>query len=1326
MRKVIPLTVALTLVFCFAAVLATAQSASTGTVAGVVTDQSGAVVPTATVTLKDISTNATRSTTTTNAGRYVFSNVTPGVYDININKSGFAKTVVPAQSVRVGLATNVDVALRVGQASETVEVQATNTELQTLNATIGNEISGAALSSLPSLGRDVSTFVTMQPGVSPDGSVAGSVVDQSTFMLDGGNNTNDMDGSMQVYTPSYAGDPTGGVISNINGNFAAAGPTGVMPTPADSVEEFKVGTANQTADFNNSAGMQVQVVTKRGTNTYHGTVYEYYLDNNFSGNTWDNKLAGVPQPGYHYNRFGAAFGGPLISKEILGGKTYFFANYQGFRWPNSETIERIVPSTAMRNGFLTFNGTTYDMKAIDPLGIGLNPLVKNLWTLMPAGNDPSCGNLNGSRCDGINVIGFKANLPIKQTDNFGVFRLDHDFGSKWHFMSSYRYYKLQRDTDSQIDISSGSPKSLSSRPQEPWYLVAGMTTNISPRVTNDFHYSFLRNWWAWSTIGDPPQISGTTAALEPFGEEHYRVLSPYNVNTQQTRTRFWDGQDHFFRDDLTMLKGNHLFQLGGQYQHNFNWHQRTDNGGGINYYPVYLLGDSAGSGKVDLSGLGGGFPSSSSAAARMASAVLGIVTDAQQAYTRSGSNLALNPPLTPAFDKSKINYYNIYFSDSWKLRPSFTLTYGLGWTLEMPPTEENGKQVEFVDANNKPIDIEQYLNARKAAALQGQVFNPIVGYSLIGNTAGHPKYPYDPFYKSFSPRVAAAWNPDFGSDGFLSKIFGGKSTVFRGGYGRIYGRLNGVDLVLVPLLGTGLIQPVQCRNALANGTCNASVTPTASTAFRIGVNGATAPLPAASATLPQPLFPGVNDVSAAAGEALDPHFRPNVSDTFTFSVQRQLNAKMTMEVGYIGRLIHHEYQPINSNAVPYMMTLGGQSFAQAYANIQKALGCTTSIAACGASGIPANLPSQPFFEAALAGTGYCAPGTCTATVVAKELSNFTSQSVWSMWSDLDTGGTAPGFNFPRSMLNSPLSGAFGANGQISGGVGVNASVGYGRYDAGFFTLKTFDWKGVTMQSNFTWSKALGTGAYVQATSQYTAVDPFDLRQGYGVQAFDRKFVYTQFIVWQPKWYRGQQGFLGHLLGGWSVAPTFAAGSGAPIGCNLATGAGGNVNAYGGTGSQEFGAGDGENFFTSANCLFTKNPGGGSSSAHYNVNGGTDSFGNAVGTNTAGSGGAAINIFSNPVAAWNSVRAPILGFDTRTGGQGQLRGMPYWNVDIGIRKSFRITERFTAEADMVVTNLFNHNQMLDPTLDTTSPGSFGVINTQASNPRQMEFGIRVSF
>src|SRR3954469_14843268 len=221
------------LVFLLAGALAWGQATNAGTLAGIVTDQSGAVVNGANVTLTDTSTKTSRSATTNEAGRYVFVNVNPGNYDLSATKQGFSTTKTQAQ-VTVGAAMVLNLALQVGGSNVVVEVTAAGTELQTMNATVGNTVTAIALDNLPSLNRDVSTFVNLQPGVSPDGSVAGAVVDQSTFMLDGGQNTNDMDGSMQVYTPSFAGDPTGGIVANQIGGS----PTGVMPTPLDSVEEF--------------------------------------------------------------------------------------------------------------------------------------------------------------------------------------------------------------------------------------------------------------------------------------------------------------------------------------------------------------------------------------------------------------------------------------------------------------------------------------------------------------------------------------------------------------------------------------------------------------------------------------------------------------------------------------------------------------------------------------------------------------------------------------------------------------------------------------------------------------------------------------------------------------------------------------------------------------------------------------------------------------------------------------------------------------------------------------------------------------------------------
>jgi hypothetical protein len=938
-------------------------------------------------------------------------------------------------------------------------------------------------------------------------------------------------------------------------------------------------------------------------------------------------------------------------------------------------------------------------------------LVAQMWNkYMPLPNELGldCGQL---RCDGANIQGYRANLALPQTSNFGVARVDHDFGQKWHFTSSYRYFNLKIATSDQVDVGGffpgdklGVPASQSLAPQQPWYYVAGLTTNISSNTTNNFHYSYLRNWWQWGRAGDTVQFPGLGGALEPLGESKLQNLSPYNVNTQQTRTRFWDGHDQMFRDDVSTLKGNHLLQFGGTYQHNFNWHSRTDNGGGINYQPVYQLATTSGAGIT----MGGFAPLVGSAASwgRDYAATLGIVSIAQQAYTRSGTDLALNPPLTPAFDQVTIPYYNVYFSDTWHIKPTFTLTYGLGWTLEMPPVEKNGKQIELVDEANQLIGVESYLRSREQAALQGGVYNPIVGFTLVGNSENGRKYPYNPFYGSFSPRIAAAWNPT-------------TNTVVRGGYGRVYGRLNGVDLVLVPLLGTGLIQPVQCFGPLTDGsTCATSAGANPENAFRVGTDGLAVTLPAAAPTLPQPLYPGVNGIAAGAGEALDPHFRPNVVDSFDLTIQRQLHRGITLEAGYIGRRITHEYQPINLNAVPYMMTLGGQRFDKAYATVMTQLcGGVANLAGTLCQNKPANVTPQPFFEAALGGptSAYCSGFTsCTAAVVANEGSGgnqnlvtadgLPAANVWSLWSDLDNGN----FVFPRSMMNSPIPGSpNGGSGNLTSGVAVNASIGHGNYNAGFLSLKMSDWHGLTTQSNFTWSKTLSTGAVTQATSADTAPDPYNLNRGYGLAGFDRKFVYNLFFVYQPPFYTGQQGLAGHILGGWTFAPIFTAGTGLPVTLGTANG-----------GGQAFGEGDSVNFFGNGNSENAIPVGHISTGLHY-IPG---QLPNLFSSDPTGAGQA---------NAYNQFRQPILGLDNKDGGWGVIRGLPYWSMDLSIRKNFKITERFNFEFQTVIVNVLNHPVFLDPGpgdyLDTSAgPDGFGSLPGQGNTPRTMEFGLRLNF
>jgi hypothetical protein len=1348
------------------ALAAWAQSTSTGTVAGSVSDSSGAVVEGASVALTDTATNVARSTTTNATGRYIYVDVNPGVYNVVVSKPGFETTKTASQEVKVGTSLTVNLTLQVGAANVVVEVSAVGNELQTMNATVGNTITNLTIDNLPSLGRDVSTFIALQPGVSPDGSVAGTVVDQSAFTLDGGDNTNDMDGSMNVYTKSFAGDPSGGVanqnsVGPSEGGKGVGGATGVLPTPQDSVEEFKVNTAGQTADFNSSSGSEVKVVTKRGTEAWHGTAYEYYKDNNWSSNSWQNNhndpITQIPP--FHYSRYGGAIGGPLIPKDVLGGKTYAFFNYEGFNFPDSETIARNVPSPALKLGLLTddatgtlynlnpgpvvYNGVTYPGTTLDPRGIGINPLVQTIWnTYEPATN----ANCTQTLCDSANVLGFSANLAQPTTSKFAVGRLDHDFSSKWHFMSSYRWFELKAAADAQVDIGGffpgdtlGTPASQSNLPQQAFLWTAGLTTNISTNTTNDLHYSFLRNFWQWKRTGDPAQTATLGGALEidsgqSAGFGQVNDLGPYNVDTQNTRNRFWDGHDQMLRDDISTLKGNHLFTFGGTYEHNWDYHQRTDNGGGINNQVVYELGNgTTGSGLAPLPGFTADFPICAqpgvtiSNCSSLTAAALGIVSISQVAYTRSGASLTLNPIGTPAFDKSTIPYYNVYFSDTWHMKPTFTLTYGLGWTLEMPPVEESGKQVELVDSSDQVISGAAYLDARKRQALLGQNYNPEIGFALLGNTANGPKYPYNPFYGSFSPRIAAAWSPHFDSDSVAGKLFGHEDTVLRAGYGRIFGRLNGVNLVLVPLLGPGLLQPTQCLTGLKTGSCGAPGSNNASTAFRIGVDGLTAPLQPASATLPQPYYPGVNGISSATASVLDPNFRPNEVDSVNLTIQRQLSRKVILEVGYIGRRITHEYQPINLNAVPYMMTQGGQQFAQAYKNVVLQLcGGVQGLAGGGCNGngaggplAAASVTAQPFFEHAM-NPAYCQVGgvasTCTAAVVTNELANLTTARVWSIWSDMDGGvGCATcngqGFVFNgvpgTTMMNNINAAIGGTSPQMTSGPGDNASTGYGNYNAGFASLKMADWRGLTLQSNFTYSKALGTGALVQATGGYTPDDPFNLGTMYGDQTFNRKFVYNFFFVYQPPFFKGQSGLLGRALGGWTFSTVFSAGSGSPVELFTSTGDG-----------QEYGAGDNVNYFGNENIV----PVAPAKSGHrYDQ-----------------PNGQFPNLFKAGPAAVNDFRNPILGLDNKDCGFGCIPGLPYWNMDLSVRKNFRVAEGISLEIQGVFANVFNHDQFLDPNgffetglFSGSGPGGFGTLSggsaqEEPGGNRQIEVGARVRF
>jgi Carboxypeptidase regulatory-like domain len=1344
---------------------AMAQTASQGTLTGQVTDQQGAIIPGAEIRIQNTGTGGFVGTTSNSEGRYTIPNIQPGTYDVTIKKQGFSTAKFSGQVIEVGQALTLDVPLAVGATTTTVEVQATaGAELQTLNATVGSTVSSESLTMLPNLSRDASYLAVLQVGVSLDGNVAGAAVDQNKFQLDGGNNSDDMAGGNSTYTPAngYAGTAgTGGT------------PTGVMPTPVESIEEFKVGTIGQDASFGSAAGSQVQMVTKRGTNQYHGAIYEYYFSTDVgAANTWKNNhtadaavgLPFTPLPSAHRNRYGGAFGGPIFPKAFLGGKWYFFSNYEAMAFPNNQTFERASPTATYRAGIIqmpntagvltaynintnpvTVNGTTYAgcnaTQSCDPRGLGVNPLIQKIWSTMPLPNDLQYtgGTPGDGYGPGANSGGYLAPLSIPQTSKFIVGKIDHDFNDKNRFFVSYRYYDFNQLSSVQTDMGGQLPGAVAGqytaygvRPQKPGYWVTGLTTTISPNMTNDLHFSYLRNYWNWQDQAGPPQVAGLGGVVE-VGGESANALIPYNVDSQDTRQRYWRGHDYFLNDSLTKLHGNHLFQFGGTYQRNHDIHGRNDNGVGIDTSPAYIAGST--SLGVGISSSAYTLPPSANTGNLSNYEVLfdqaaGILTQTQVMYTRSGAALNLNPLGQPGYDDSIIPSYNLFITDTWHIKPHVTISYGVTYDLSMPPYEVNGKQVEMVDAAGNPIALKSYLTEKQQAALAGQAYTPQIGFDLIGNAAGGAnKYPYSPFYGGFSPHASIAWNPNF-SDGLMSKIFGRNNTVIRGGYGRIYGRLNGVDLMLVPLLGPGLLQATSCVGPTISGTCAGNGGATLLSAFRVGVDGLNAPLPGpgnASAlvtqTLPQPFIPGavqngLLNAAAADGSQLDPNLKPNHSDEVTITIQRSFTPKLLLEVGYIGRKISNEFQEINIDALPVMTTLGGQSFEQAYANVYtEYCGLQGATAAGTCNKNAAAVTNQPFFEAALGGpnSAYCAAkNSCTAAVIANEGSNLATTNVYSMWTDM---AKSPSWTLGRSLLAQSL--GTGLNAQLSGTFEFINSYGHGSYNAAFTTFKTTNWHGWTTQQNFTWGRALGTGSVVQASSSITVPNPFDFNNfgTYGVQPFDVKFTYNFVAFYQEPFFKDQRGLMGRLLGGWVLSPLFTARSGLPkqVTCDASSTCSGMDSDI----SEQYSSAAGVSPFT----------GGYAGEGYYNFQNGV-----ATGPGSSGNpakGGSGINLFNNPVQVASEFRPFVLGLDNESGGAGVIRGFPYWNLDATVSKDFRIKERVGATLIIQSVNVLNHFVPANPTTAIQSTSTFGVVTGQYSSgngvaARWMEFGLRLRF
>lgn len=1295
------------LILFFLPAHAAAQSATAGAVLGTVTDPQQAAVAGAKVTLQNLNVNRTLETLTGSNGQYSFAIVSPGVYRVAATSKGFRTTTIQNFIVEVAKSYTLDIRMELGEVSETVEVAAgAQVELQTTDATIGIVLPAAELQRFPALTRQVNELLTLQPGATPTGEITGARSDQSSFTLDGIDVTNNSVGGLN--TSAFL--------------------------PIDSVEEFRVSVANPDAQFGRGAGGQVSLISRSGTDQYHGSAYWFHQNDNLNANSWDNNRLHLVKPELKDNRFGGRLGGHLPF--LWHKKTYFFANYEGRRFPGSTQQSRVVPTDTLKQGILRFrdasgNIISYNLAtstacgatgtgACDPRGLGLSPSLTALWKLMPAGNDTTVANI-----DGLNTTGFTTNVGTPLTNDFYDLRLDQDVTKKWRASVSYRYFRQAQISGTQLNIINGNPTTVRQLPIRQSVLVGGLNGQLTSQLTAAFRFGWVRDRNAVNperpnAVAAQEAIPGTnTASAGPIALDigaatgaHTLLDVPIDVGTQVARKQSNDNRNFQWNADFVWARGRHTWEFGTAIHFLPTLHLRDDKViGALGALVAQLDAVSFSLPGVDEPRpCGAGVTTNCLQSTdlrqwdRLYATALGLIDNISVLAVRDGSFNPL-PFGSQLQSDTKLWAPEMYVQDVWRVKPSLTITLGLSYGWQTAPIERLGRQTIQIDSGTgQPITALDFLNKRKMAADNGQIFNPTFGFVPI-NSAHRGVFNVD--YSNIAPRVAVAWTPSHDS-GLLGHVFGRGKSVIRSGFAIVYDRQNTVQSVIIPALGVGFAQTLNlttpsCASTGPGGPgCVAGSTNPALGLFRVGQDGAM-PVPTfptqGNPVVPQVTFnPKNGNISFPEVFSFqdDPSIKVGRNYAADLSVQRELPGNMLLEVAYTGRLGRKLPQSMSLGQSPinFKDTASGQTFAQAFDAVATQLRSGTAVSA---------VTPQPWFENLSPG------GTIVLATAAR--SNFVNGNVSSIFQNIDQR---------RLLAGLPT-----FNNYLAQGIFFRSSTGEANYHALLVTVDKRTSHGLTFTANYTLSHSLDQIGAIQNAASLMP-NSFNLNAEYGPSGFDFRHIFNGKYVYNLP-FKSSNPFLKRIFEGWFNSGIFTAISGQPLTATEGS------QVWGGTLSLGFNTGR----------VPSTDPGSFNGGVHSGVTGS-----NNVGTGSdPANKGSGLNLFADPLAVSQSLRPLLLASDGRSGRSRPIRGLGHWNLDTSFGKNTAITERVHAIFTADLFNAFNHVIFCDPGATngnalSTCNGSlsfasgnlrnFGVISSQfvpanrTSGSRWIQLSLRIEF
>jgi hypothetical protein len=704
-----------------------------GSIVGIVTDATGAVVPGAKVTAVNIGTNEASTTNSDSAGKFDIVNLVPATYSVEVTRAGFKRFLRESLTVEVGSVVRVEAGLQVGGVNETVEVQTLAPLMQSDTSTMSTEISGAEVQQIPLNGRNVMNLIALAPGVIPNGgALGGTGLNQGTRTAGGAGWGNyQIGGAIQGQSAQYID----GVANNVLGGNTVA----LVPTQ-DAVQEFSVATSNAGADFGRFAGGVVNMTTRSGANAFHGSAWEYFRNADLNANDFFGNRVGSQRPQWNQNQYGAMATGP-----IKRDKAFFMFAWEGFAALTGLSSSTSVPTTGMQNGIIPevydVKGNLLNTSIADPLGncnITHQPgtaASPGTWTITNLYSG-SCGDpLNKiikSYYPAPNVSGSSfnwfINTPLTNHQNQYNGRVDYVLSSKQRLFGRYTYWTLHDTGHSEFNRANGWPTNDGHVINDTHQAVLGDTYTFNSSIVLDVRVNYVREYspnFPDSNSVDQKQFGATYASLAPQMSLH--VLPAYNAsggfhslynfgNFTGDSVNWWN--TYGINANLIKIVGAHTLKFGTEL--------RLMDGSGTGF-------DNQGSGQYSYGPTYSGD--------EWASFLMGYPTQIQFKTINS----------TAAY-----SYYKaFYVTDTWQATRNLTMTLGLRYELPGAVAERKDRATVLL-----PSAVDPNTGVTGTLAL--------VKSSLYGGRST-----VQPRNNLFAPRVGLAYRLN-------------NSTSIRGGYGISY------------------------------------------------------------------------------------------------------------------------------------------------------------------------------------------------------------------------------------------------------------------------------------------------------------------------------------------------------------------------------------------------------------------------------------------------------------------------------------------------------------------------------------------------------------